>query len=124
MIVILNDGLDEFGTYAFEECTSLEHIIIPNNVKANKWRANSDCSGLMTVTLGDGLEEIGGILKLHLVGTHHRTPENEGTRILLVLAVDSCYSRRGLEEIGLRAFRSCISLQRIVIPSRVKSQGN
>ncbi len=39
--------------------SSLQCIVIPNADKANKEGTFYDCSGLMTVTLGDGLEEIG-----------------------------------------------------------------
>ena len=40
-------------------CISLEErIVIPNTVKAIKKHAFCQCSGLMIVTLGEGLEEI------------------------------------------------------------------
>ncbi len=35
-IVILNDGLEEIGGWAFSECTSLHEIVIPNTVKRIK----------------------------------------------------------------------------------------
>jgi hypothetical protein len=67
--VILSDGLEEIGMYAFNGCTSLVHITIPPAatvidktafpVRVIKNGAFFGCSGLMTVILSDGLDEIG-----------------------------------------------------------------
>jgi len=56
--VTLGNGLEEIGGYAFQQCTTLEGIVIPPAVKAIKERAFCDCTGLPTVTHGDRLEEI------------------------------------------------------------------
>lgn len=52
-------GLEEIGTNAFRECTSLHEIVIPPTVKAMKGSAFEDCSTLSSVNLGEGLEEFG-----------------------------------------------------------------
>ena len=85
--MILGDGLEEIGEYAFSYCKSLVRIDIPPsvrvieegafdecselttaslvridvppNVRAIKDMAFRGCSGLTTVILGVGLEEIG-----------------------------------------------------------------
>lgn len=49
----------KIGFDAFECCTSLERIKFPNTVKAIKIWTQRKCSGLTTVTLGDGLKENG-----------------------------------------------------------------
>ncbi len=44
----------------FSNCRSIDEIVIPNNVRANKDQAFCHCLGLTVVSLvGDGLEEIG-----------------------------------------------------------------
>ncbi len=35
--MILGDGLEEIGMYAFSECTSLPSIVIPNAAKTIKY---------------------------------------------------------------------------------------
>ncbi len=42
-----------------EQCYSLEHIVIPKTVKRIEMYAFYDCTGMTSVTLGEGLEEIG-----------------------------------------------------------------
>jgi hypothetical protein len=59
MTVTLGNGLEEIGESAFNSCTALQHIVIPNAVKTIKRGAFGWCSGLFFVTLGDRLEEIG-----------------------------------------------------------------
>ncbi len=51
--------MEEIGQLAFALCASLRGIVIPNAVKAIKEGAFSNCTGLTSVTLGNGLEEIG-----------------------------------------------------------------
>jgi hypothetical protein len=72
--VILGEGLEEIGQEAFNECTSLHEIVIPNAVKTIKDRHST------TAILGEGLEEI-----------------------------------------GQEAFNECTSLHEIVIPNAVKT---
>jgi hypothetical protein len=58
-IVILGEGLEEIGRWAFCGCTSLRVIVIPPTVRViHKW-AFAHCSQLTIVVLGKGLEEIG-----------------------------------------------------------------
>ena len=58
-IVVLGEGLEEIGKWAFRECTSLREIVIPPAVRViHKW-AFAHCLHLTIVVLGEGLEEIG-----------------------------------------------------------------
>ena len=57
--MILNDGLEEIGKWAFAYCRSLERIVIPCGIKViDKW-AFEHFSQLTTVELNHGLEKIG-----------------------------------------------------------------
>ena len=55
------DGLKvtEIGTYAFEECTTLISVIIPNSVTTIDSGAFSDCSSLTNISFPDSLTSIG-----------------------------------------------------------------
>jgi len=56
--VILNDGLEEIGEWAFKGC-AFARIEIPLAVRAIIGGAFKECSQLATVILNDGLGEIG-----------------------------------------------------------------
>ena len=56
--MILNDGLEEIGAYAFTRCESLHEIVIPNAIKWIRYEAFCHFMGLMAVTHVNGLEEI------------------------------------------------------------------
>ena len=45
---------------AFEGCSGLTSVTIPNNVKRIGWDAFSGCSGLTSVTIGSGVKYING----------------------------------------------------------------
>jgi hypothetical protein len=86
------------------------------------------CSGLTTVTLGDGLEEIGEgacsrckslerIVTPNAVKAIKRCEFNHCSQLTAITLDD------GLEEIGAWAFASCTSLHEIVIPSQ-RRQGD
>ena len=52
-------GLEEIGELAFDKCTLLLAIVIPQFVRAVPWWAFQDCEQLTSVVLPKGLEEIG-----------------------------------------------------------------
>lgn len=57
--VYLLDGLISIGAGAFEGCTSLEEIEIPETVTRIEANAFRDCKALETLVLNEGLLEIG-----------------------------------------------------------------
>ena len=72
--VTLCNGLEEIGVQAFDGCTLLQEIVIPNAIRAVKRKAFHDCKGSTRVTLGDGLEEIRACaFKNTLIQTYHHT---------------------------------------------------
>jgi hypothetical protein len=85
---------------------------IPSRRKDGAFR---DCSGLTTVTLGDGLEEIGEKAFMDCRFLEETTELNTIKRIK-DWAFFNCFSLtavtfgEGTEEIGRFAFSSCISL--------------
>ena len=79
-IVIFNEELEEIGQRAFVFCTSLGEIVIPNNVRAIKRGAFAGCSGLTSVTLGDGAggDWEPGICILHIATRDGHTRQRQG----------------------------------------------
>ncbi|MBR5746698.1 MAG: leucine-rich repeat domain-containing protein, partial [Clostridia bacterium] len=52
-------NVTRIGYYAFEECTSLTGITIPDSVTVIEHHAFFSCTGLESITLGKGVKEIG-----------------------------------------------------------------
>ncbi len=58
--MIINDGLEEIGEWAFYNCGLLWQIVVPPTVQTIKKKAFHQCATLTTtVNFQDGLEEIG-----------------------------------------------------------------
>jgi hypothetical protein len=125
-IVILNEELEEIGVRAFEDCTSIEQIDIPDNVRAIKTQAFNNCTGLTRVlTLGSGLEEIGAFafgycttMEEIVIPNAVRAIKREAFYYCTELTRVTLGS--GLEEIGKGAFEYCESMEEIVIPPAVR----
>jgi hypothetical protein len=113
------------GTNAFSRCYFLREIIIPNAVRAIKMGTFRNCSGLTTVTLHDGLEEIGvyafrqcqllsQIVIPNSVRAINRGAFRECSGLTTVIL------NNGLEKIGASAFKRCTSMVYILIPQSVR----
>jgi hypothetical protein len=124
MDVILNDELEKIGEGAFNQCRSLQRIVIPNAVKRIKDFAFAEC-GLTTVILCEGLEEIGSwtfyycefLQSVVIPNSVKAIKENAFYCSMQLTAVTL---GEGLEKIGRKAFYKCTSLERIMIPPIVK----
>ncbi len=125
-IVILNDGLEEIGRYAFWKCASLQEIVIPNAVRSIKDGAFQLCTGLTTVTFGEGLREI-ETWAFNSCESLHEIVIPNAVRTIKERSFSYCSGLmtvtlgEGLEEIGGEAFTKCTSLERILIPPAVKA---
>jgi hypothetical protein len=124
-IVILNEELEKIGRYAFNWCTSLEKIAVPNAVWAIEYGAFRFCTGLTRVTLGDGLEEIGERAFAECTSMEEIViPDNvraiEYGAFRLCTGLTRVTLGDGLEEIGTEAFGRCTSIEEILIPNNVK----
>ncbi len=55
--IVIPDSVTEIGNYAFSGCTALTSIVIPNGVTTIGNYAFRNCTSLMSVTLGTGIGE-------------------------------------------------------------------
>ena len=99
-------GVTCIGDNAFEECTSLTDIVIPNSVTSIGGGAFSGCSGLTSVTIPERLTCIEW-------GTFRNC--SSLTSVIIPGSVTS---------IGDDAFRKCKSLKSITIPNGVTNIGS
>ena len=90
---------------AFEDCISLERIVIPNSVKSIRYGAFYYCTSLKNVVIPNSVKSIGD-------GAF-----NNCTSLNSIMIPDS------VKSIGNSAFWNCKSLNSIIIPDSVKSIG-
>jgi len=105
-LVVTFEDVTSIGYSAFENCTRLTSVTIPNNVTNIGIHAFSGCTGLTSVTIPNSVTSIG-------------TGAFSGCTGLTSVTIGS-----GVTSIGEEAFRYCTSLTNITIPNNVKSIGN
>jgi len=98
-------GLTSIYSEAFEDCSSLTTITIPNNVKSLDKQAFSRCSSLINIGFTSSLESIG-------------TEAFWNCTALTTFAVPN-----GVKTIASTAFSGCTNLTSITIPASVNTIG-
>jgi hypothetical protein len=121
---------------AFENCSKLASVIIPNNVKTIETNAFDGCNGITTITIGSGIENVKDIkYAFHIVRPIKKIIINNNA--LIANSNDpnsSMYSVFGefaeeyilgenVTSIGDYAFNGCGGMKSIIIPNSVNSIG-
>ena len=132
--VIIPDTLGGYsvvsiGRYAFEYCTKLTGITIPDSVTSIGYGAFYGCRSLESVTIGDSVTSIGGYafqdcrsLKSITIGSSVKSID--------ICAFGGCTSLESIiipdsvTSIGVEAFSGCSSLASIIIPDSITSIGD
>lgn len=103
--LIIPDGVEYIGEYAFATMKSIQSVVIPDSVKTIASGAFTFCSHLNSVTLGKNVEEIGGYAFSYTTIPDIKFPES-------------------LKTIGSSAFISCTRLTYLEFPSGIVSVGS
>ena len=104
--VTIPEGVTSIGEYAFEDCSSLASVTIPESVTSIGDRAFWNCSSLASVTIPESVTSIGDYAFSYC-------------RSLASVTIPE-----GVTSIGGGAFRSCSSLASVTIPEGVTSIGD
>ena len=129
---VTNGGIDyqvtSIGDNAFNGCTGLTSVKIPNSVTSIGDNAFYRCTGLKSLTIGNLVESIGYAAFAGCEGLTSLTIPNSVTSIGLC-AFDGCKGLKSVEipnsvtSIGEYAFSGCTGLTSVEIPNSVTSIG-
>ena len=128
--VVISDGIMHIHDSAFQGCSNLKNIIIPDSVENIYSYAFKDCSSLTAITIPEGVPEIqyrafGGCTELQKV-----TLPASSLKTIESYAFDGCEKLTAIQlpdsvtEIGDYIFMGCTSLTAIALPDTMKSIPN
>ena len=121
-------SVTSIGNYAFEDCTGLTSVTIPNSVTSIGYGAFYGCSGLTSVTIPNSVTSIGydtfyGCSSLTSVTIPNSVTSIGEGAFCYCTGLTSITIPNSVISIGERAFSSCSSLTSITIPNSVISIG-
>ena len=131
--VIIGEGVTSIRNFAFEDCSSLTTVIIPENSQLTSigGAAFSGCSSLPSINIPEGVTSIGSSAFYECSSlTTVIIPENSQLTSIGSSAFEDCSSLtainipEGVTSIGNWAFEDCSSLTSITIPESVTSIGH
>ena len=116
------------GTNAFQGCSGLTFVQIPNSVTSIDFGAFSNCTGLTSVTLNNSLTDIGSNAFENCISLTSVTIPDGVEKILYKTffncsGLTSVNFGNGLDSIEWNAFESCIGLTSITLPSSLSYIG-
>ena len=126
--VTIPESITIIGALAFRDCSSLTSLIIPNSVISINPGAFYGCTGLTSVIISNSLTSIGSQLFYNCIGlTSVIIPSsvitiNNGA-FRGCIGLTSLIMPSSVSSIGNGAFRSCNNLTSVTIPSSVTSMG-
>ena len=137
--VIINDGINNIGAFAFSSCENLESITIPNSVINIGYDAFNECKSLTSLYLPDSVISIetscfSGCYKLTNISVSENNPvycsvdgalyNKDKTKLIYYHTLDeNIIIPNGVIDINDGAIYNCKNVKSVTIPKSVKSIG-
>ena len=125
-VITFSQSLTEIGDFAFDNCTSLTSIVIPNSVTKIANSAFQYCSNLTNVSMSENLEILGEKAFWNCTSLSSIIIP-DGVKEISYDAFSECHNLSevslgsGVETIGSHAFYSNYALTAINLPNTVKT---
>ena len=111
--IVVEDGINEIGTFAFKNCESLKKVTLPNSLKHIGQFAFKGCVSLEEVTAEDyGMP---GVESKEFISEETHLDYVDKNEVLLPVNCKKYF----FNPIEPCAFQGCISLKRFVIPNLI-----
>ena len=126
--IVIPEGTEKIGDYAFYNCSGLTSIVIPDSVTSIGARAFYGCSGLTSIVIPNSVTSIGDYAFYGCSGLTSVTIPDSVTSIGSSVfsgcsGLTSITIPDSVTSIGERAFSGCSGLTSITIPDSVTSIG-
>ena len=126
--IVIPNSVTSIGWYAFSGCTSLTSIIIPDSVTSIGESAFENCTSLNSIAISDSVTYIGesafsGCISLTSITIPERVTHIDKYTFSGCTSLTSITMPNGVTSIGGYAFINCTSLTSITIPNSVTSIG-
>ena len=125
--VFLSEGLEYIGNRAFQYCTALTNITIPNSVTYLGTHAFYKCTALKDVTLGTSLENVLEYTFFNceaLENVNLGNVKSVGKYAFRNCGLITSFDLSSLESIGYAAFYKCVSLTELHFTDALKNIGD
>lgn len=126
--IVIPEGVERIGDFAFHKLYYMESIVIPNTVREIGYKAFGECFSLKSVSLPEGLTAISsnlfnGCTSLQSVYIPSSVTTIRDYAFYGCSSLTDVSIPNNVTYIGSNAFEGCTSLTEIVIPSSVKNIG-
>lgn len=123
--VVIENGIDQIGSYTFYYCKYLTSVVIPDSVTSIDDFAFSGCTTLVDINIPDSVTNIGtdvfrDCMRITSIAIPDTVSEVPNFEFYNCIALQSIAMSNNTESIGNYAFYDCKSLTDVVIPDSVK----
>lgn len=119
-------NVEEIGSNTFSHCDRLRNVIIGKNTKRITNFAFDDCTSLESITIPEGCVEVAGFngcTNLRNINLPKSVKKLGNNAFKDCRRFESFVIPEGVEELGHSAFAGCSNLKKIVLPSTLKRIG-
>ena len=126
--ISIPESVIDIGYAAFAGCTSLNSIKLPSGITTIEEQLFRDCSSLKQVELPSGLKKIGNYAFINCTALTSfiipKTVTEIGTYAFAYTPLQSITIPEGITELESDIFKECHNLNKVFLPSTLKKIGN